>query len=139
VVGGQNDDSLYGDGGADIVYGNLGSDTAEGGVGDDIVRGGQGDDSVSGGGGNDFVSGDRGADTMSGGPGADVFNFFHDAGRDRIIDFSAAEDDRLRIEGSVVSIQQSGLDTIVDLGGGDQVVLVGVTASMLPDNWLVLV
>lgn len=137
VVGGKDQDRLFGDDGDDIVYGNLGSDTASGGAGADVVRGGQDNDSISGGAGADWMSGDRGDDTISGGTGADVFHSFGDAGIDRIIDFSRAEGDRIQLDvGTTYSAAQVGADTVLSLGGGGQVILVGVSLSSLTGDWL---
>jgi Ca2+-binding RTX toxin-like protein len=132
VVGGKDNDLLFGGAGHDIVYGNMGDDTIAGDAGVDWVRGGQGDDSVSGGAGDDWLWGDRGDDTISGGAGADIFHSFSGAGIDRITDFSLAEGDKVQLDpGTTYTIRQSGADTVIDLGGGDQVVLVGVQASTL--------
>jgi serralysin len=138
VVGGQHNDRLFGEDGDDIVYGNLGDDVCEGGAGADVVRGGQGDDSLAGGAGNDWMAGDRGADTLSGGAGADTFHIFAGAGADRVSDFNLAEGDRvLLLAGQSYSLAQSGADTVVNLGGGDQLVLAGVSMSSLTGaNWL---
>ncbi|MDP3491887.1 MAG: calcium-binding protein [Hyphomonadaceae bacterium] len=138
VAGGQGDDFLFGDSGRDVVYGNLGDDTCEGGADGDIVRGGQGNDSVVGGGGDDWLAGDRGSDTIAGGAGADVFNSFAGAGLDLITDFNGAEGDRVALwVGASFSVRQLGLDTIVDLGGGDLVVLVGQQLSSFNEGWIV--
>ncbi len=137
VVGGKDNDLLFGDGGQDIVWGNLGNDTCDGGDGDDQVRGGQGDDSVSGGAGDDFVSGDRGNDTISGGAGADLFHGSQDAGIDRVIDFSLAQGDRVQLDpGTTFSLAQVGADTVIDMGGGNQMILVGVQLSTLTPGWI---
>jgi Ca2+-binding RTX toxin-like protein len=139
VVGGKDNDLLFGDAGNDIVWGNLGNDTLDGGDGNDQVRGGQGDDSVSGGAGNDFVSGDRGNDTISGGAGADLFHGSQDAGIDRVLDLSVAEGDRVMLDpGTTFSIVQVGADTVIDMGGGNQMILVGVQASSLPAGTIFL-
>lgn len=137
VVGGQNNDLLFGDAGADIVHGNMGDDTCYGGDGADIVRGGQHADSISGGAGDDWLSGDRGDDTISGGAGADIFHAFRGSNLDRILDFSLAEGDRIQLEpGLVPSVSQQGEDTIIDLGDGDRIVLVGVSsASLQAGDW----
>lgn len=138
VVGGKDDDRLFGDAGNDIVYGNLGNDTADGGSGADTLRGGQGDDSLVGGDGNDWISGDRGSDTLVGGAGADIFHAFADAGIDRILDFNAAEGDRLQLEGGTpYTIAQIGADTHVTFQGGADIILVGVEAASLPNGWLI--
>jgi serralysin len=131
-VGGKGDDVLFGDGGNDIVWGNLGNDTCDGGDGNDQVRGGQGDDSVSGGAGNDYVSGDRGNDTISGGTGADLFHDSQDAGIDKVLDFSVAEGDRVLLDpGTTYTLSQQGADTVLDMGGGNQMILVGVSMTSL--------
>jgi Ca2+-binding RTX toxin-like protein len=137
VVGGKDNDSLSGDNGADLVYGNLGSDTLDGGAGADIVRGGQGDDVLNGGSGADFVSGDLGSDTMTGGTGADSFHVFTGTGADRILDFSLAEGDRVQLDpGNTYSVAQVGGDTVITLGAGDQVILVGVQLGSLTGDWI---
>ena len=137
VVGGKDQDQLFGDGGGDIVYGNLGNDTCDGGDGGDIVRGGQGDDVLSGGAGNDWLAGDRGSDTLAGGAGADVFHTWSEAAIDRVLDFNAAEGDRVNLlPGTVYSVGQVGADTVIDMGGGNQMVLVGVQSSSLPPGWI---
>ena len=137
VVGGKDNDVQFGDDGNDVVWGNLGNDTLDGGAGNDQVRGGQGDDSISGGAGNDYISGDRGADTETGGPGADMFHSFSGAGIDKVLDFNAAEGDRVMLDpGTTYTTSQVGADTVVDMGNGDQVILVGVQLSSLPNGWI---
>jgi len=135
-VGGKDNDVLFGDAGSDIVWGNLGNDTCDGGDGADQVRGGQGDDVVNGGAGNDFVSGDRGNDTITGGAGADNFHDSQDAGIDRVLDFSVAEGDRVQLDpGTTYTLSQVGADTVLDMGGGNQMILVGVSmASLTPSS-----
>jgi hypothetical protein len=137
VVGGKDNDLLFGDAAFDIVYGNMGNDTVDGGAGNDWVRGGQGDDTVMGGTGDDWIWGDRGNDTISGGAGADLFHATSGAGIDRITDFSYAEGDRLKLEGGPSrTVAQVGADVVVDMGNGDQVILVGVSLSSLGEGWI---
>ncbi|MBW8816376.1 MAG: calcium-binding protein [Caulobacterales bacterium] len=137
VVGGKDNDVCFGEAGSDVVYGNLGDDTVGGGTGNDIVRGGQGNDVVRGDDGNDIVAGDRGDDTLSGGLGADTFIGFSDEGVDRITDFNAAEGDRLQLDpGTHYTLAQVGADTVVDMGGGNETILVGVQLSSLPSGWI---
>lgn len=139
VVGGRDQDQLFGDEGDDVVYGNRGEDTVDGGDGADILRGGQGNDLVSGGSGDDWLWGDRGDDTLSGGAGADTFHSFAEAGVDRIVDFNAAEGDRLRLDaGTSYTVGQVGADVVVDMGGGNQAILAGVQLSTLPAGWLLV-
>jgi Ca2+-binding RTX toxin-like protein len=137
VVGGKDDDLLYGDDGADIVYGNLGNDILNGGAGADLMRGGQGDDVIRGDNGRDWLSGDLGDDTISGGAGADTFHTFATAGLDRVTDFNPDEGDLVQVDaGSAYTLRQIGADTIIDFGGGNQMVLVGVQLSSLPTGWI---
>jgi serralysin len=137
AVGGKGSDLIYGDDGADIVYGNLGDDILDGNLGNDIVRGGQGDDLIFGGPGDDWLSGDRGNDTLYGESGADIFHSFSGAGIDRVMDFSVAEGDRVQLDpGTVYTVIQVGADTVVDMGHGDQLILVGVQKSILPPGWI---
>lgn len=137
VVGGKDNDSLTGDAGADIVYGNLGSDTCDGGDGADIVRGGQENDLVLGGAGDDYVSGDRGADTVTGGAGADRFHTFGDAGLDVVTDFRTSDGDRVELDlGTNYTVSQLGGDTVINMVGGGQMVLVGVELAALPPGWI---
>jgi Ca2+-binding RTX toxin-like protein len=136
-VGGKDNDLLFGDAGGDIVWGNLGNDTCDGGDGADQCRGGQGDDSVTGGAGNDFISGDRGNDTVAGGTGADIFHTSQDAGVDRVLDFHLAEGDRVQLDpGTIFSVIQSGADTVIDMGAGNQMILVGVSMTSLTGAWI---
>lgn len=138
VVGGQNNDQLFGEAGDDIVNGNLGNDVCYGGVGSDIVRGGQGDDVLSGDEGDDWLSGDRGADNITGGLGADIFYSFAGAGLDLITDFNRAQGDRIQLDpGETYSVYQSGANAIIDLGGGDQIILAGVNVSALTGDWVI--
>jgi serralysin len=137
VVGGKDNDRLQGEDGDDIVYGNIGQDTCDGGNGADIVRGGQDDDLVLGQAGDDWLSGDRGSDTVTGGTGADIFHTFGDAGLDRVTDFSRAQGDRVQLDpGTTYTAAQSGADTVITMGGGGQMVLVGVQMSSLTGDWI---
>lgn len=139
VVGGKDNDVVAGEGGNDLVYGNLGDDSCDGGDGNDIVRGGQGDDQVKGNNGDDYLSGDKGNDTMIGGAGADTFHSFGDAGIDRVMDFSLAQGDRVLLDiGTSYTVGQVGADTVIDMAGGGQMILVGVSTASLTGNWLVV-
>ena len=137
VVGGKDNDLLFGGGGSDLVYGNIGADTCDGNDGNDIVRGGQDNDQVFGGAGDDYVSGDKGSDTMTGGAGADIFHSFGDAGLDRVTDFSLAQGDRVQLDpGTQYTVSQSGADTVINMTGGGQMILVGVQMSSLTAGWI---
>ena len=133
LVGGQGDDLVRAHASDNILYGNLGNDTLIGGIGNDLIRGGQGDDSIAGGAGNNFISGDRGNDTEGGGMhGADLFHSSQDAGIDRVLDFSVAQGDRVQLDpGTTFTVSQSGADTLIDMGGGNEMILVGVQMATL--------
>jgi serralysin len=145
IYGGQGNDVLVtGVGGAltkeagDFANGNRGDDTVTGGAGADSLHGGQDADSIQGGAGEDFLSGDRGDDTLAGGTGADLFHGSQDSGRDRILDFSRAEGDRVLLDpGTTFTLTQAGADTVIDMGAGHQMILVGVQLSTLTPGWIV--
>jgi hypothetical protein len=137
LVGGQGNDFITAHDSDNILYGNLGNDTLIGGPGNDVIRGGQGDDSIVGGSGNNFISGDRGNDTESGGAGADRFHSSQEAGIDKVLDFHQAEGDRVMLDpGTTYTVSQVRADTIIDMGGGNQMILVGVQLSTLATGWI---
>ena len=77
--------------------------------------------------------------TISGGAGADLFHGSQDAGVDRVLDFHVSEGDRVQLDpGTTYSVSQVGGDTVIDMGGGNQMILVGVQVSSLPDGWIFL-
>lgn len=104
IVGNGGSDTIYGNGGGDLIRGDcfknsfnfntnfstkssLGySDYLDGGEGDDTILGDQGDDTLIGG---------LGTDTLTGGTGADRFVFSADGGKDKIMDFSTVDGDRI--------------------------------------------
>ncbi len=118
--------------GIEMVQGSLFDDTITGDTGDNWLYGYGGNDTVNGGAGADVIFGNDGSDILSGGAGSDTFYFLTgDTGTDTITDF---EDDfdqlDLRFSGSFSSTQQvldaassSGADTVIDLGGGNSIVL----------------
>lgn len=147
VFGDLGNDTLSGGDGADIVQGNQGNDLVHGDAGDDLVYGGQGADTLRGGEGNDQVwgdlgddllSGDKGDDTLTGGSGSDIFVYGSGDGSDRIIDFRQSEGDHLQLSGphGVYTTAQVGVDTVVDFGGGQAIVLANVQLSTLTSGWI---
>jgi Ca2+-binding RTX toxin-like protein len=128
ISGLAGDDVLRGLGGSDQLNGDDDNDVLSGGAGEDDLFGGDGNDKLFGGAANgDPTDGDRlegglGVDELTGGSGLDFFFFgdgpvtspapVYDSGvgsgnRDRIIDFSRAESDRIDV-GSIDA------DTTVD-------------------------
>jgi Ca2+-binding RTX toxin-like protein len=129
--------TLTGSAQADSLVGGTAADTLSGGAGNDTFRGGQDNDVVSGGDGGDFVSGDKGDDTMAGGSGADIFHTFGDAGIDRVLDFNLSAGDRVQLgPGTQFTTSQVGEDTVINMTGGGQMVLVGVSLTTLTGNWI---
>jgi Ca2+-binding RTX toxin-like protein len=138
LYGGKDNDILNPGEGANWCQGNIGNDTVTGGSGADVVRGGQDNDSITGGAGNDWLSGDRGSDTLTGGTGADIFHSWNAAGVDRITDFNVAQGDHVLLDaGTIYSLNQAGADAVVDMGGGNQVILVGINLNSLTNtDWI---
>jgi serralysin len=121
INGVPEDDTIRGLAGDDALNGQDGADRLFGGAGNDSLFGNQGsqlgDDGASdrlfGDDGDDFLTGGQGADQLSGGAGSDTFEFRQDGApgdpvpvyhsgvgsgnRDRIIDFSQAEDDKIDV------------------------------------------
>jgi Ca2+-binding RTX toxin-like protein len=136
LVGGQGDDVIVAHSSQNLVYGNLGNDTLRGGDGADIIRGGQGDDSIVAGSGDQFLSGDRGDDTIAAGSGHDTIHSSQDAGIDRILNYNPGSDVVQLDPGTTYSVSQVGSDTVINMGGNNQVILVGINMSSLTGNWI---
>jgi uncharacterized delta-60 repeat protein len=159
LSGGNGDDGMYGDASVDSMSGNGGGDFMAGGNDNDILHGddGQdweygeyGNDAIYGDAGNDFLFGNFGNDTLIGGlgndalfggGGADTFAFTLNEGEDFIMDFSIAEGDRISIASGVngitttaqalASVRDVGGNAVLNLGGYNYVMLMGVSASAL--------
>ena len=101
VTAGAGDDGLVGGAGRDTLLGGAGADALSGGGGADSLSGGDGADTLAGGAGADMLAGGAGADLLLlqlGTGGADGTL----AAPDRILDFSAAEGDRLALRGQSI-------------------------------------
>ncbi|WP_374450211.1 calcium-binding protein [Stella sp.] len=143
VNGNIGNDTVYGDGGSDTVFGGQNADMLFGDYGDRSGFGGN--DRLHGNLGRDSLYGEDGNDTLEGGDGFDVFFFQTAGGDDHILDF-ALTDDLIAIEsgingsileeGAPFSVIQGrlaavGTDTILDLGNGDTVTIVGIQPAQL--------
>ncbi|WP_068303766.1 calcium-binding protein [Kordiimonas lacus] len=145
-------DSLYGDGGNDIIFGGSeddlieggdGADELYGGAGDDVVAGDAGSDTLYGGGGNDTLTGGAGDDTLRPGDGLDMLVFAAGDGADQVDGFTMG-DDTLDLSATttdftdLASVQAAATDTeggvLIDLGGGDSLLLTGLTVADLADT-----
>jgi Ca2+-binding RTX toxin-like protein len=71
IWGGGGHDEIWAFGNNDMIYGGANSDEIHCGDGSDIVYGEGGDDEIWGDGGNDFLYGDSGEDVIHGGTGND--------------------------------------------------------------------
>lgn len=163
INGGDGNDRLRGDAGDDIVNGEAGNDRVRGGGGEDTVTGGDGDDIVRGDTGNDTVNGNAGDDRVRGGDGQDIitggtgnddlwgnsdpdiFVFATGDGADKIHDFETGLDQiDLSAHGIanfatlIASASDVGLDTVIDLGGGDSILIEDTSASDLSASDFVL-
>jgi Ca2+-binding RTX toxin-like protein len=135
---------VHGSSGNDTISGGKGIDILFGGDGDDGLNGGPGDDFLYGGNGNDRISGSAGNDYLKGNAGSDTFVFGADAGgRDRIGDFRPGTDfleiksdlngNGLKSASQVLGTATTDADSnaVLHLGGGVEIVLIGVHASDL--------
>jgi Ca2+-binding RTX toxin-like protein len=146
---GSSADTMTGTAGYDSIDGGIGSDrldaaggddTLNGGDGNDTLFGGLGNDLIGGGLGNDWLEGGAGKDTLSGGAGADNFYGFVGGSADRVTDFSLAEGDHIVMKrGTAYTVLHSGADTIVDMGSGNQLTLVGVNVTAPDSGWIAFI
>jgi Ca2+-binding RTX toxin-like protein len=84
---GTGKDTVHGAGGADSIYGAGGNDKLYGDEDNDVIFGGGGKDRMFGGAGLDTLFGRSGDDILVGGPDADTFMIILRDGRDVIRDF----------------------------------------------------
>ncbi|QYU68243.1 hypothetical protein J4558_26020 [Leptolyngbya sp. 15MV] len=104
ITAGDGHDVVNARGGHDWVFGGVGNDNLVGLTGADTLLGGSGRDRLNGGEGNDVLIGGPGVDVLFGGTGADRFVFLSTLDRtDRIMDFNAAEGDRVVIDRAIAA------------------------------------
>ena len=108
-------------------------------TGNDTLLGGKGADTLNGQNGADTLQGGQGNDTMKGGNGADTFVFANDVGANLIEDFQAGTD-KVDLAGNTAlnrfaDVRAAATDqangVLIDLGGGQSVVLDGVFENAL--------
>jgi Ca2+-binding RTX toxin-like protein len=157
LYGGEGNDFVLGSGGRDMLYGGDGNDLLSanrekfgnfedsmlwGDAGNDQLQGAGGNDRLTGGDGDDLLIGAGGNDTMIGNAGADRFRFSWGTGNDTIEFFRPSHGDLIEIgqgvndtiysEADVMArLHQVGADTVLDLGAGNTVTLIGVQAAAL--------
>jgi serralysin len=147
IFGGDGDDVLDGGLGADEIYGGTDDDRVNGGGAGDRLFGGKGDDTLIGGGGSDTLTGSAGDDTLRPGAGADVLVFASGSGEDVVSGFET-EDDTLDLSATttdftnLASVQAAASNTagglLIDLGGGDSLLLADLTLDDLTSFTLIL-
>jgi Ca2+-binding RTX toxin-like protein len=112
---------------------------------DNVMTGNASANFLLGGAGNDSLNGKGGNDVLFGEAGADTFVFEHGTGGDVIGDFTAGTD---KIDLTAIgyswqqvenSLHENGGSTAIDLGGGDLLVLNGVTAAQLHQSDFILI
>lgn len=146
LLGGAEDDDMFGSSGTDTLTGRAGDDTLNGGGGSDILRGNRGEDTLIGGSGADWLSGGQDDDILTGGNQTDRFVFIRNSGDDIITDFENGIDKidltafglRPNLFGSMVApaLIKAGPDVFLDLAalGGHGSILIKDTAFNLIDG-----
>jgi Ca2+-binding RTX toxin-like protein len=105
----------------------------EGGSRDDVFTAGDGDDFLTGGGGDDLLDGGLGSDTFIFAPGSgndQIVNFEGGAGAGDVLDLVAYA---LSVDGNGIPLGalQQGDDVLIDLGGGDSILLLQTDIATL--------
>jgi serralysin len=137
INGNSLNNILTGNAGNDSIFGNTGNDTLYGGAGNDILNGGTGVDLLLGGAGND---------TLVGGTGNDSFYFAAGSGKDTILQFEGAGvagGDLIRLASNnlnvggyesitklLAAITYTTTGAVINLGGANDITLVGVTKHL---------
>jgi hypothetical protein len=125
------DDSeiFFGFGGNDAISAGGGNDHAFGGRGNDALVGEAGKDHLFGGSGRDLLLGGPGKDVMVGGADNDTFLIRQGTGVDTIADLQAGDRIDIRdfnfasFQAVLDAAHQSHGDVVINLGGGDQLVI----------------
>ncbi|MGL4821937.1 MAG: Hint domain-containing protein, partial [Plesiomonas shigelloides] len=140
IDGGAGNDTLAGGAGVDTLAGGDGNDSIDGGADNDILTGGAGADTVAGGDGNDSIDGGLGDDVLSGGLGDDLFTV--GSGHDVITDFTVGEtgptDDDVNSNNDFVDLSgyysQANYDAAVSSGAIDPAIIKNPLAWMRADQ-----
>ncbi|MBR1287745.1 hypothetical protein JQ568_00005, partial [Bradyrhizobium ottawaense] len=108
----------------------------------DVILGDANANALDGRDGNDRIDGRGGADTLTGGNGADTFVYADGDGADTIMDFNRTQGDTIDLTGlsgffTLADVQSkatvSGGNTIIDVGSGNTLTLIGVTSLQQSD------
>ncbi len=141
LIGGEGRETGLGGAGRDAMLGGGGDDLLLGGGGDDLLAGGAGRDRLDGGAGDDVLLAGADRDTVTGGDGADLVVIGEGAaGTTLLLDFDAAEGDRLVLAGGPESLEAmlaeggrlvQGADRAVLLWEQARVEFVGLTVGQV--------
>ncbi len=137
IHAGKGNDKAFGGRGDDLIFGKDGHDGLFGQSGNDGLAGGHGKDHLYGGRGRDFIVGGEGDDQLEGGGGSDKFVLRVGTGKDTVTDFQDKDRIDLRDFGFtsaqdvIDAFQQRGRDAVLDLGGGDKLILKHTRVSEL--------
>jgi len=140
IDGGDGNDLIFAGHGRDVVDGGAGNDEIYAGTGNDYVNGGDGDDSIYGGQGVDTIIGGVGDDTIRPGDTADILIFAAGSGDDVVYGFNTDEDtlnladsatDFAAAADVIAAATETADGVLIDLGGGDSLLLAGLTLSDL--------
>ena len=108
----------------------------------DVILGDANANALDGRDGNDRIDGRGGADTLTGGNGADTFVYADGDGADTITDFNRTQGDTIDLTAlsglfTLADVQSkatvSGGNTIIDVGSGNTLTLIGVTSLQQSD------
>lgn len=144
--GGLDRDGLFGGSGADSMLGGHGNDTLQGGTENDTLESGNALDLLIGGDGNDSINGGSGDDIIFGNAGNDKIVFAFGGDQDTLRDFQAGAlaSDVVNLVGFgaafdsfaevLAAATDNGVDTTINFGGGDVIILRGVLVSQLHAN-----
>lgn len=157
LSGGEGNDTLYGGAGADLLMGDAGNDLLYAGFGADSLFGGAGRDvlfayagqaTLDGGAGRDTLYAEQAGGQMTGGADADVFVFGLLDKHWVITDFEN-DLDTIRVpnfwggmtRGQIIQNHAAVVDgnTVISLGGGGTITVLGVDDPELLRNDLVLI
>ncbi|MFO1163284.1 MAG: Calx-beta domain-containing protein [Reyranellaceae bacterium] len=125
--------------GFEVAIGSAFADALTGSSNGEHIEGGGGNDTIDGRDGADVIVGGPGDDMLTGGAGDDLFVYAAD-GVDTIMDFVAGQGtvDRIQVNQGfatfaelLVATKQVGLNSEIDFGGGNKLVLAGVDMSKL--------
>ncbi|MCK6444168.1 calcium-binding protein [Elstera cyanobacteriorum] len=141
LTGGNRADLILGYSGHDNLSGGKDEDTLLGGDGSDTLVGGAGEDWLHGGTGADRLNGGRDEDWLIGGSGADRFILSQGSSNDYVLDFNPTEGDRVEFQNgfSFRFFETNSGDTVFILSDGSSITLLGVSASTVTQDWIVMV